>query len=280
MFIMFSYTEHEVRRLFAFIEQKTTEKALKGDLWAIDTDREDEDTQAWNRKFPYEKTFGSLLSPCSSFDELVLHRTSEGKTAFFLDLFGSGQFIAHSKAASGVLGIRSKDIMDSRKIVSRPPSWEVIEGNIFDLCSLTQSMQLPSSFLKSKIRAYLNKKETDYFDIITCRPFGPFENNRGDYPRYTTGSYLAIYYQLLREVYLLLSPNSGMIFTVLPTLRASKNIFYDFGKFLQSLGCEVILHKVDSYYIGEKDLVMRITKKDSSSPPALPSDSPCLRKEP
>ncbi len=263
--------EIEIANLLHFVEAKTKSKVERGDLWGIDTDRTDRDSQAWNETFPYEKTFQPLLQPYRNFAELVRSRVLKGKPAFFLDLFGSGKFIASTNTALGVLGIRSKDIMAPAEIQLRPDWWKVVEGNIFNL----YPGQPQGALLRREIDDYLQGQNVSKFDFITCRPFGPFENDRKDYLQYEAANYLAVYYHLFREFYNLLSSDSGMVFTVLPSLRISTEVYSSFDNFLQDLGCEVLVAETDSYYHDEINLVMRVTKTNSSIP-SLPLETPCL----
>ena len=52
-------------------------------------------------------------------------------------------------------------------------------------------------------------------------------------------------------------------------------LFDYYPNFLQDLGCEVLVAETDSYYHDEINLVMRVTKTNSSIP-SLPLETPCL----
>lgn len=267
-------SDQRISALLDHIHGKTLKKISLDDYWGIDTDGTDHDTQAWNSILPYERTFKNILAPTKNFGELAEIRRSVGRTAYFLDLFGSGKSLAETGKTNGVLGIRSKDIVEADEQSKRPSWWNVIEGNIYDLYPGRNAEPLWTS-----ISTYLEAQGISCFDFIVCRPLGPFEHEQnGDVSeKYHSEDYWNIYYQLLKRFYSILSPNFGVLFTTVPYLRRALIVVPSVVEYLQRLGCECVVNEGDSYYPDRKDEVLRITKKPSS-PLELPNNPECIKR--
>lgn len=246
-----------VEKLLQFFDAQRQEKLMQDDAWGIDTDRKDKDTQHWSNLFPYDRTFAPFLRESKTFGALALERKNQFGAASFLDLFGSGKFIAETAVPTAVLGIRSMDIMSQEEKQARPHWWQVIEGNLFDLC-------IDSSQLKSKIKDFLLSQNLEDFDFITCRPFGPFENYRSGYSKFSPEAYSYVYYLLLRQVSQFLSPNAGKLFTLLPEYNMNRSNYVVLVRYLKERGYKVRVSKTDSYYYEKKDIVMLVERAPQS----------------
>ncbi len=260
-----------VEKILQFFQAQRQDKIMQDDAWGIDTDRQDGDTQYWSNLFPYDRTFAPFLREFKTFGALALERKNQFGAASFLDLFGSGKFIAETATPTAVLGIRNVDIMSQEERQARPSWWQIIEGNIFDLCNMPADLLL-------QIRDFLFAQKIEYFDFITCRPFGPFENYRSEYSKFSPEAYSYVYYLLLKQVSQFLSPNAGKLFTVLPEYNMDRSNFVVLVRYLKERGYKVRVSKTDSYYYEKKDTVMLIERSSQSvdleqRPPFLTENS-------
>mgnify|MGYP000856279178 CR=1 FL=1 len=246
-----------INELLAFLDKQREEKIFEGDAWGIDTDRQDRDTQYWSNLFPYDRTFAPFLRELKTFKALALERKKQFGTASFLDLFGSGKFIAETATPTAVLGIRSMDIASQGERQLRPSWWQVIEGNLFDLCSMPAELLL-------QIEGFLLAQKIEHFDFITCRPFGPFENYRGKYTQFIAEEYSYVYYLLLKQVCQFLSPKGGKLFTVLPEYNMDRSNFVVLIRYLKERGYKIRVSKTDSYYYEKKDTAMLVERSPQS----------------
>jgi hypothetical protein len=160
--------------------------------------------------------------------------------------------------------------MTPEEVAARPPSWEIIEGNIYELYPGRSSQHI-----WDRLGEYYQRQGIRFFDIITCRPIGPFEHDMDNHFPFQTPAYLAVYYQLFRAFYSLLTPYDGYIFTNLPNLNGSVTAYSQFQAFLRDCGCEVVLDQVDAFYLNKKDTVMRL-RKTPDSLRRLPETAPCI----
>lgn len=161
----------------------------------------------------YEDTFRPLLHG-ETFRSFLESRAFEKR--FVLDLYGSGYTDIYT-IATHVVAVRLANIdtyIDTPALrqschpsdttmrsILRAPNRRVIEGNL----------------LRS---ATWRKIYIDQFDLIVCRPCGPFEAKsirlNEDIGQNDATAYLPIYLSLLNRAYRLLSHHNGMLLTQVP----------------------------------------------------------------
>ncbi len=196
----------------------------------------------------YSVAFKNLLKSqgFNDFDELVAKRRESGKNVAVLDLMGSANFLRMPENADFLLGVRIKkeDAKGKRKIIS---------GNIFEKSGW------------QNIKQCMKNKELDSFDVIICRPEGPFINKKE--PRFERG-YSLIYGKMLKEAYSILTRDQGMLFTQIPKTLTNKRLLNKNLEQLRNCGLEIESDKYRSNY-GSTGVLLII--KNESSPKKLPS---------
>ncbi len=253
---MANVSRERVNQLLHFINDKHEKAQATGDKWSIDADAYDAHARLLNAAYTYDVTFDSVLSPQNSIRSYVQEIFSQIDPITVLDLFGSGKFATKWKLPVNVLGLRSKDIRtQSEKHDIGGVSWQVHECNIFDCYQGKRRKQL-----KKEIEAYLSQWGVESFNLLTCRPFGPFENSSYENSQFYTLEYLEVYYQMFQFFYELLSNENGTMLTMLPQLNGIETFVTGFFQSLIDMGCKVSWGLTPSYLGGKFDHVVRVVK--------------------
>lgn len=212
------------------------------DIWPLDG----VPARKLNEDGSYERTFGGILDELGyeDFQGLVEARAKElGRDVAVLDLFGGAYFLPDLKSVSRIVGVRLVDIDESLRqkyseleeenrhvsevfenIINNPKR-SIIEGDLYTGKTWRQ------------ISKTLEQEELPGFDLIVCRPQGPFGYSHSKMWEYSIrrahdeGLALEeIFVVLLRRALKLLSKDGGMLFTQEPILSTDpviKNKFWE-----------------------------------------------------
>jgi len=193
-------------------------------------------------KRSYEYTFQSILSQIGveDFQELAELRASQLKREIqVLDLFGGAYFLSDLQHVSKIVGVRLGNI-DRELVVKEKLKAEIpqILRSLFgvteketqdrseildDLVNNKKRLIIEGSLYQGKIwnKLFAENKNIG-FDIIVCRPEGPFghtdEKNIKDVPDNGL-SREKIFVVLLERTLRLMSEDGGLLFTQIPELK-------------------------------------------------------------
>ncbi len=175
----------------------------------------------------YSCTFGNALRELgvSNLTQLFEQRKSLGKGNNVLDLMGSGIFSEATASLDNIVGVRLKNIDNllKAKALDEYPGMKADIHTVFDNKSRTvlEGNVYERETLNS-IKSHMDLRGIEGFDVITCRPFGPFsedivEEAIGQVDPNKLKEYF--YIQLTR--YLSLLNKGGVMITQIPNTRGS-----------------------------------------------------------
>lgn len=189
--------------------------------------------EPWNHERSYDYAFAGLLKETgfANFDDLVERRAAElGRPLVALDLFGGAYFLKKLDHIAHMVGVRLRN-MDEAYVEDGPeveelatnPRREIIEGNLYT----------------GETWRRIDERNTVFgaagFDLITCRPQGPFGHTSVKSP----GVHLVareqdayhqeeIFISLLNRTLALLSPEGGLLYLQTPNLGTPEELTRDF----------------------------------------------------
>ena len=175
--------------------------------------------------FPYENSFASILNQLNitSFQELVSDRSRELKRKIqVLDLFGGAYFLADLRNISKIIGVRLKNI--DELLINESMHGAGLDKLIDD----PRRIVLEGDLYKSDIWRMLKNEKDHGFDLIICRPGGPFGETYNSTSindvKDTNMVKEEIFIVLMDRALKLLSPDGGMLFSQIPKLDTEQSI--------------------------------------------------------
>lgn len=206
-------------------------RALMGDIdseWATDGVENPPHTGQ-----SYEDSFAPFLYElgANTFSDYLSERKALGKNTHVLDLFGGGYFLQDLDSVDSITGVRLEDIderieqelltdvqsldLSTRQFYQDQLSFfqtlkrfdrrEVIEGNLFRFKTWDQ------------INTSMRNRGIPAFDMIVCRPVGPFmPRDYFDVNGEDNRTLKITYLRLLRNAYNLLGSNDGILMSEIP----------------------------------------------------------------
>jgi hypothetical protein len=226
-----------------------------GDEWGMDSD-------GWRSLYKpnsdYNATFKNMVS---SFDHIISERKHSGRSAHILDLFGSGKFFVDNSQPDSVLGIRSKDILPEEDKLARPHWWKVMEGNIYNFYPGRKN----STLIKG-VTSFLEQQGADGFDLISCRPGGPFDHTAFLEEIDMKGELMDIYNNLLNIFYGYLSSDGGEMYTSFPSFGLGLKPFKNFVMQARMQNHTLQIAEESGLVQSTEGIVLKITKTPTSPP--------------
>ena len=184
---------------------------------------------------PYEETFYPLFPgfKISDFPSFIERKNKIlGRDIKILDLFGGAYFLRDLSGVSRIVGVRIKNI-DSEVLHNTPSLPFIRSQRKEDLKELIKSPKrriIEGDLYAGKTWREIDKdcKENngEKFDLIICRPQGPFGRGDGSITNIPDMgiSREEIYASLLDRSLRLLSPEGGTLFSQVPELGTDKKV--------------------------------------------------------
>ncbi len=172
----------------------------------------------------YEYTFRAILSQigAESFQELANQRALElDRNIKVLDLFGGAYFLSNLKSISRIVGVRLTNIDDNIRDQHRG------DGDLLEIIDSPKRFILEGNLYKKDTWKKLTTEGEGSFDLIICRPEGPFQNTGFKNIEDIEDGGLQrekIFISLLERTLNLLSLEGGMLFSQIPTLNTNRDI--------------------------------------------------------
>ena len=228
----------------------------------------------------YDKTFQNLFPRGSySFSSLLVKDRKKGRTANVLDLFGGGYFINDFSLVDNMFAVRFQErdhilltrLMDKQANAPFREADKLGPEIVFqravatwqDRTKIAGNLYFPKSW--TEIKRKQAEKGVKDFNLIVCRPIGPFsaEAILGNRTQVLTeeelGVYLYIYTDMLENSLRLCSPDHGRIFTEVPRIGIPDDLLQSFADNLNEVkGLKVKLAQRGDLEPGGK--VLRFTK--------------------
>jgi len=161
-----------------------------------------------------------------TFNGIVQKRRGLGKPTRVLELMGPGLFACANYPAErgeNICDLNDPDFMvglvltDPRTEREKSMSnWEVVEGNIFENESWRKIRELP----------------VEKFDLIICRPNGPFSKTGFSHKDRNPHAYLAVVYRMLQKAYRLMSTEDAEMYFELPRVRIERDEYQKIVEFM------------------------------------------------
>lgn len=222
--------------------------------------------------YSYENTFENFLYRLGvkTFQELVDKKAIDlHKEVKVLDLFGGAYFLDDLKNVSKIVGVRLKNIDESVTEFTK----QYLKDST-DLIKLKEIIHNPKRFIiegdlyKTKTWAEIKKNEVQRdgsgFDVMVCRPEGPFGNSRLPNIKHIKDEGTAkeeIFVSLLEKAMNMLSTEKGILFVQGPDLNTDDKILDTFWKNYvlkkQKEGYEFIFEKNNLTNYSKDFLVIR-----------------------
>lgn len=188
-------------------------------------------------RYSYEKTFYHLLDKLkvNDFQELVNKKSDQlHRKVKVLDLFGGAYFIGDLSKVSKITGVRLHDVDD--ELLQDPKNYQFDEYLRGIINSSNRNIITGNLYEGKTWKAIKEQNNTSInkgFDLIVCRPEGPFRNARRDTHSIkgvsdTGTSREEIFVSLLERTLNLLSNEEGMLFVQTPDLKTNPQIAQKF----------------------------------------------------
>lgn len=204
----------------------------------------------------YEESFKYLFNPeegFQDFNQWAQQRRFVGRSAHIMDLMGRGDFM---EDYDSMLGIALTEFRSQEERAAQKNK-KIIVGNLYQ------------GKIWGKIKKYLTERNFSGFDLIVCRPLGPFVHKAGFECKFRQ-EYLEIYFKLLQRAYNLLSPDNGIILTELPEFKGRQELDKAFcSVWMEKLECAGVKVKFDCREQDRGSICIRMDKS-SASPQDLP----------
>ncbi len=195
----------------------------------------------------YESTFRPILSQIGvqNFQELIDKRAIETRqNLHVLDLFGGAYFLSDLTHVTKLVGVRLKNIDEAVLTNCREKYEETqltreldILNELTELTNNPKRTVIEGNLYKGKTWNKLKKENMENsgkgFDIIICRPEAPFRDSTVLNWEKISDDGIAkeeIFVGLLERTLELLSTNDGLLFTQIPSLNTSDEIWNIFWK--------------------------------------------------
>lgn len=198
--------------------------------------------------YSYERTFEPILSQLGikNFQELANKKALElKKNIQVLDLFGGAYFLSDLRHVSRIIGVRLKNIdellldnMESDFKENKSESvFEKTQIILSNLINNPKRIIIEGDLYKRKTWTKLKKDNAEHggdgFDVVICRPEGPFRNSNVPNIENVKDEGIAreeIFAALLQRGLDILSKDGGILFTQIPNLRTNNEILNIFWK--------------------------------------------------
>lgn len=194
----------------------------------------------------YEDTFHDLLGKLdyTSFEDLVEQREYERKRELnVLDLFGGAYFLRDLSSVNSITGARLANV--DEEMLEDPGLGNIVLGKPGDYQILKRIIQSPKREIVEgdlyktetwkKLQEAADQKTENGFDLIVCRPEGPFAvrsrpvNSRSIADvEDESQNREEIYVMLLEKAMNMLSPDHGLLFSQIPGLNTPSDIKKEF----------------------------------------------------
>ncbi|MBP6925752.1 MAG: hypothetical protein KBC22_01695 [Candidatus Pacebacteria bacterium] len=213
----------------------------------------------------YEDTFHDLLDQLDyvSFEDLVEQREYELKRPLHvLDLFGGAYFLKDLSSVKTITGARLTNV--DEKLMKVAGFDAIIFGKGQDPAKLKKIIDDPKRDIITgdlyktetwkKLKDSAHEKTQDGFDLIICRPEGPFAVTSKPFNSVSIANVEdatlgreEIYIMLLEKALKLLSPHRGLLFSQIPGLDTPRDIKETFWtKYVQQKEQEGYIFHFDS----------------------------------
>lgn len=203
------------------------------DVWDFDGNHH------WERDLEtYDETFEPILRKLKvgSFKELVDLMSSKLKrNVNVLDLFGGAYFLSNLDKIEKFTGVRLRNVdqllVEYQKADLLNRGRKDKQKELEHLISSKKRNIIEGNLYKSETWRKIGGGESSNFDLIVCRPVGPFKNRDVSTIRSVKDEALIreeIFVVLLERALKLLSKDGGILFTQVPILGTDRQVWEDF----------------------------------------------------
>lgn len=217
---------------------------------------------------PYEESFAPFLEQLGSetiIDVLQSRYESTGEPQSVLDLMAPASSFIEQISDKSCIGVTSAVSYKPRQGAETMATEQQLEQNIYPFYG-----DILGRKVWRKLNRLCDEKDMSGFDLIMCRPFGPFKENMYFSP--------FVFAHSLNSAYNILSPHNGILLTQLPPIPQDQPVF-DWDSFtnwknsLKQFDIESSINIRVKSFLVDADFMMIRGQKSPDRLPALQHES-------